>query len=132
MLYGMHETIKPSKSIDLVHISNPGCFQRTSQHLDGFAVGLEGDGKRVAVFAPESERKTCGIRKPRGRSMNDFGNQGQRLKSSRAKLLQQQQRCEIMKLAFVRYGEDCSQAFEIHIVSSDIVTHRHCQFPNIS
>ena len=86
MLYGLHETIESSKSIDFLGISNPGCFQRASQHVYGFVVGFEGNGEWVAVLAAEGKRKTCRIRKPRGRSMDYFGNQGQRLKSSRTKL----------------------------------------------
>ena len=51
-----------------------------------FVVGFERNGKWVPVFAAESKRKTCRIRKARWCSVDYLGNQGQRLKSSRTKL----------------------------------------------
>src|SRR5258708_6426555 len=65
MFYSLHKTMKSSKSINFVGISDLGCFQRASQHMHGFVVGFKRNWKWVSVLAAERERKTCRIRKPR-------------------------------------------------------------------
>jgi hypothetical protein len=87
IFYGLHEPIKSLKSIHFVRISDLGCFQRASQQVYGFVIGFERNREWVAVLAAKGEIKRCRIRKPRGCSVDDFCNKGQRLKSSRTKLL---------------------------------------------
>ena len=87
MLDGPYKTIKSSKYVDFLRISDLGGFQRASQHAYGFVVGFERNGKWVPVFAAEGKREICWVRKPRGCSVHHLGNKGQRLKSSRTELL---------------------------------------------
>ena len=77
---GLHETIS-RRSPSFFPYFLLGRFQPASQHMYGFVVGFERHGKWVAILAAESERKTCWIGKPRGRSVDNFGNKGQRLES---------------------------------------------------
>jgi hypothetical protein len=87
MFYGLHETIKASKSIDFVRIADLGCFQRASHYVYGFVVSFKRNRERVAIFTAKGERKTRRIRKTGWCSVDYLGDQGQRLKSSRTKLL---------------------------------------------
>src|SRR5687768_11995366 len=64
-------------------------IERAPQKIHGFVVRFQRHGKWMPVFATMRERKARRIVKARRRAVNEFGNQGERLKGPRSELFQQ-------------------------------------------
>src|SRR5436305_396948 len=67
-----------------------------AQKVQRLIVGLKRHGEGMTVFAAMRERESGRVVKATGRSVYDFGDQGERLQSARTKFFDQQQFGEIV------------------------------------
>src|SRR5947209_5169554 len=73
LLYTPNERIQTLEPIHLVGAAQFGGVQRATKHAQRIVVGLERNGKGMAVFSTEREREPGGIRKTAGCSMDHLG-----------------------------------------------------------
>lgn len=101
------------------------------EHAERFVIGLERNAKWVAVFAAVSEREAGGVRKARGCSVDDFGDQCERLQGAWAEAFDEEKRCEITEFLLVGNGQHRAQTLEIDVGRAHVVVRGHDELPGL-
>ncbi len=81
----------------------------------------------MTILAAVGERESRRIGKAARRAVDNFGNQGKRLKRARPEILQQQKFGEVMQIAFIGDGEHGAETLQIDIRGANLVMARHAQ-----
>ena len=71
------ELIQAAHAIQLFAIACPGRIESRAQNRERRVIGLQRNGKWMAVLAAVGEREARGIRESHRRSMHHFGNQSE-------------------------------------------------------
>ena len=58
---GADEFVEAGEGIELIGIAEFSGIEGAAEDVDGFVVGLEGDGEGVAIFAAEGEGEAGGV-----------------------------------------------------------------------
>ena len=80
-----------------------------------------------ARLSPMRKREPRGIGEAGRGSVNDFGEQSQRLQSARSEAFDEQGRGKITKFAFMRNGQDRAKAFQIDNFRANVMVSQHRQ-----
>lgn len=82
----------------------------------------------MSVLASVGKGESCRIGEATRCTMDDLGNEGERLQCPRAEPLNQQQRCKIAEFPFVSNRQYGTESFQVDVFGANIVMRRHRQF----
>ena len=119
------EAIETAEAFHFFGMAEARGFERAAQDAEGFVVGGERDGEGVTIFAAVSEGEAGRVGEAAGRSVDDFGDERQRLQGARAEAFHEEEGGEVAEVLVVSDGEDGAEALQIDVGGPDVVVRGH-------